>query len=873
MDIATQRRPILLIDRENFLGGKLAELLMAPTVVLVTKKEIVSEKDVIIVPYVAPIPKIPEGMYSRIVLVWSEKEAHLIEPLAQKAAEQRAEFFIIAGHDDYEKAEEVSATLLVLGDLFDARQEFPLTEFLQKAKNTKKITLSNMGLHVWRPILFSDALTHVAEILHQTSFSHRKFFIGPEHAYTSLSIAHSLQKIDPDIRIDFSSEKTGEQEEAVIPRQGLEQYDPMSALQKTYKNLSAKWEHKEMKTVMFPTKEKKLTQKRNWGFYSLYVLLVVVFLPAVFAFACMAIGFFLLTGGLNDLKSANISLSLQKIRAAEVNFSLSQNSLYVVEKEAQLVGQGRAIEQLSQKVSTGKTAAQIIENGISFFQAIQRVLSGKTTSAQQESEAAVAAVKQEALLLQNISVADFPKQYQKQLEDSMQLSSLLSGVIDELPNVLGIGGDKTYLVLFQNNMELRPGGGFIGSYGLLRLHNGAVKDFSIHDVYDADGQLKGHVEPPFAIRRYIPLVHLYLRDSNFDPDFVVNAKAAAFLLSQETGDKVDGVFAVNLNVLKTLLIGFGNVYVPSYNETVTADNFFTLLENHAEKNSFPGSTQKKDFLQAFAGALLTKLQSPKTLNADSMLEDGKNLILGKDILVAFSNPLAQAPFGVSNFSGTLTDMRTNRPQVVNDFLGVVEANLGVNKVNAFVTRSLAQQITVGAKGNAVERATLTLTNNSDGTWPGGVYRNYLRFVLPKNAVVNGITIDTIDQHMIPAITNSKIYEAKAFVAPKGLEVAKEEEGGKNVYGFLVTIPEKKTMQIAISYTLPHVFSLSNQKQTEDIMLWKQSGVDAYPYTLSLTIPDSMRFLDTPLGTTSMQAFTYQTQITGDQDMSISFTTK
>jgi len=48
-------------------------------------------------------------------------------------------------------------------------------------------------------------------------------------------------------------------------------------------------------------------------------------------------------------------------------------------------------------------------------------------------------------------------------------------------------------------MELRPGGGFIGSYAILSVDKGKITNFKIYDVYDADGQLKNHIEPPFAI--------------------------------------------------------------------------------------------------------------------------------------------------------------------------------------------------------------------------------------------------------------------------------------------------------------------------------------------------------------------------------------
>src|SRR5258706_15817855 len=60
------------------------------------------------------------------------------------------------------------------------------------------------------------------------------------------------------------------------------------------------------------------------------------------------------------------------------------------------------------------------------------------------------------------------------------------------PDLLGMKNKKTYLLLFQNNAELRPGGGFIGSYGLAVINKGKLQQLTIHNTYDADGQLKKH---------------------------------------------------------------------------------------------------------------------------------------------------------------------------------------------------------------------------------------------------------------------------------------------------------------------------------------------------------------------------------------------
>src|SRR3989344_4606784 len=250
-------------------------------------------------------------------------------------------------------------------------------------------------------------------------------------------------------------------------------------------------------------------------------------------------------------------------------------------------------------------------------------------------------------------------------------------------------GKKKYLVLFQNNMELRPGGGFIGSYGILSLDKGKIEEFSIHDVYEADGQLRGHVEPPFAIRRYVPEVHWYLRNSNFDVDFTKSASSAAFFLFQETGQIVDGVIGVDVAFVKNLVSAVGPIYVSEYKETVNGDNFFIVTETHADRDSFPASTQKKDFLTFLYKAINNKISSEKKLPYPSILKSIGDSILEKHILFAFSNSDIQKTFTVNGLSSSLWDGRKIDNSVVNDFIGISEANIGVNKANYFMGRSVS----------------------------------------------------------------------------------------------------------------------------------------------------------------------------------------
>ncbi|KKU82477.1 MAG: hypothetical protein UY10_C0032G0013, partial [Microgenomates group bacterium GW2011_GWA2_47_8] len=55
----------------------------------------------------------------------------------------------------------------------------------------------------------------------------------------------------------------------------------------------------------------------------------------------------------------------------------------------------------------------------------------------------------------------------------------------------GFDGQKTYLILLQNSMELRPAGGFIGSIATLGIEDGFMETPVVQDVYALDGQLKG----------------------------------------------------------------------------------------------------------------------------------------------------------------------------------------------------------------------------------------------------------------------------------------------------------------------------------------------------------------------------------------------
>lgn len=175
--------------------------------------------------------------------------------------------------------------------------------------------------------------------------------------------------------------------------------------------------------------------------------------------------------------------------------------------------------------------------------------------------------------------------------------------------MLGMNAPKKYLILFQNNMELRPTGGFIGSFALITFEKGRMNQIVVNDVYSADGQLKGHVDPPEPIRRYLGEANWYLRDSNWDPNFKSSAIKAEWFLDKELNQKVDGVISIDLYLIQELLKITGPIYLSDFNKTIDSSNLYLTTQSEVEDNFFPGSTKKASFLTALSRSLITEIEN------------------------------------------------------------------------------------------------------------------------------------------------------------------------------------------------------------------------------------------------------------------------
>jgi hypothetical protein len=877
--------PILIVDRLGTIGDALIEQLKDESlIVFVSQKKPSSPENVVYIPFFKKNPTVPDNTYSHIFVVDDGTGAtkDSLSSFIKKAQYDRA-IFLFATHVSRTNERFVSeiqglyqkAKIAVFGDIFCKDiiydTKFTVNKFIYQAQSYSKIDVPGDGTGISYPVFLEDVVEGIFEAVFGAGENKNLFYLFPKHAVMSISLAHMMQKTNPALHIDFIKEKKTNQGNYVFSTEGVYLLGENYALEDRIKEIDFK-EKKTLETVAVTSSPYKEEKNIVLPFFWLIICIAFfLFLPLI-----TVLGFSFL--GLESLKNTKSSLDKgdfiaagKSIYSANYSFSFAQNAMVILSSESQIFGRQDLLNKLEANVETGKNVSTAGTYLINASKSLTQAFSGNTNSTSSFIEAS-------NYLKNAIVIFEKEKAQGENLSDITQqidpLINFVSNTIDVWPDLLGFNNKKTYLVLFQNNMELRPGGGFIGSYGLLSLDKGKITDFSIHDVYDADGQLTGHVEPPFAIRRYLQSTNLYMRDSNFDVDYINDAAITARFLSLEKKQQVNGVIAVDVSFVKNILSAMGQIYVPEYNENVNSDNLFQLTESHAEKNFFPGSTQKKDFLRLLLQSMENNIASNKNISYLYLAQAVGDSISQKHVLFAFDNSSIQNLFTVNGWSSSLWDDRKDDKNLVNDYFGINEANLGINKANYFIKRSVSQIVNIDDNGGISSSITVAYKNtNVNGIWPGGNYKNYLRFILPQGAQMTSIKINGQIQSTIAAITDPQIYENKNFSPPSKLEIEKYDQNGKTIYGFLTNVPITALQTITFNYSLSNQVLVSSSVLNYDLRIFKQPGTDEYPYDFSITYPNVFRVIYTSDGADNNGRVVYSGNLNKDKDISINFAKK
>ncbi|MBI4973976.1 DUF4012 domain-containing protein [Candidatus Roizmanbacteria bacterium] len=409
----------------------------------------------------------------------------------------------------------------------------------------------------------------------------------------------------------------------------------------------------------------------------------------------------------------------------------------------------------------------------------------------------------------------FFSKYKGQMADAINMVAKAKKLSFYLPTILAQGGEKKYLLLFANNMELRPGGGFIGSYGILTMKDLTFEGIQVYDVYDADGQLTAHVKPPDPIRDYLSQPHWFLRDSAFSPDFYENYFQAKFFLDKERQlSDFSGGILITTTAIKNILYAFGNLYLPDFNEKVNADNFYLKTQLYAEKGFFPGSTQKKSFLSALTRQILTSLDSIPELE---LIKQVYKSAEEKQLVFYIENEDLQKVIDSYYWAGRIIEPHCppNIDNCYTDFLFPYDANLGVNKANFFMNRAMEVKINIDSEGIVHSYLNIKFKNESiQDIFPGGSYQNYFQILIPRDSLVKRIMIDD-----------------------RQLDQYDQDMGQFKKIGFFFDVPIQSKKEVSIEYQSIKKFLPG--KSIYQFLLQKQIGSINNDVNLEITLPPNM----------------------------------
>ncbi len=358
-----------------------------------------------------------------------------------------------------------------------------------------------------------------------------------------------------------------------------------------------------------------------------------------------------------------------------------------------------------------------------------------------------------------------------------------------LPTILGIEDKtRTYAILFLNSSELRPTGGFVQAVALVTVEDGQITATQTLSSYEIDRRIGGVIEPPQDIQDILKEKSWYFRDSNWDPHHPESAKRASWFIEKAMGVRVDGVISLPTTAFAEMLEVTGPLTLPQYNESLTSKNIQERLNFHAEVEL---TDQLKNYPSAVLDAFFQHILQKSSEELSAVVAALPTLLSSGEIQFSLISEDEQELLQPLRWSGSLVipvcPSQFSQVPCVVDSVYQVETNVGVNRVNASIKRSVEDKIEFTP--NLIKHKRFTkLTNSATSTaWPSGQYSTYVRWYLPLKSqldeiLVNGVVVDQAT-------------------------IRRTQEHGLLVLGLVVEIPIQSTKTIQINYHQPIVQSL------------------------------------------------------------------
>ena len=387
--------------------------------------------------------------------------------------------------------------------------------------------------------------------------------------------------------------------------------------------------------------------------------------------------------------------------------------------------------------------------------------------------------------------------------------------LEQLPYLLGTNGERTYLILWQNDKELRPTGGFITAYSIVKVNKGKFEPVNSDDIYQLDKKFNSKIPSPEPIKKYLPLVPYWnLRDMNLSPDFKTSMDT--FYQNYSTiknAPPIDGIISVDTYPLVGLLkvmgqlgvSGFGN-YSADNDSRCNCPNVIYQLESYADvagpivwddisgKIVYkpPHADNRKAFLGPLMNTLVANAMGQPKDKLSSLFQVGWDSLTQKHVLFWMKDAQVQKAVESFNVAGRIQD-------TTGDFLAINDTNFAGAKSNLYVQENVTLNVEQSKTGST-NSLTIKYSNPQkyDG-WLNGPYRDWIRVYVPAGSTL----VDSTGSD-VPVTTSQDL--------------------GKTVFEGFFTLRPMGVTELHFKYK-----TLVVQKKGHKILIQKQPGTEGHQY--------------------------------------------
>lgn len=446
--------------------------------------------------------------------------------------------------------------------------------------------------------------------------------------------------------------------------------------------------------------------------------------------------------------------------------------------------------------------------------------------------------------LNRVNTTVFPSSVRQDFNNAraeiQNLYELLIRFQNYLDLVLDLLGDQvphTYLILLQNNYEIRPAGGFLGSMIFAEVDQGVLTQFDFKDVYDFDGIFTNN--PDYLPPEYEGFNELlWIRDANYTPDFAISAARIESLMQQAKAPSFDTVISIDQTLIEDVLTITGPVLLPSYNANITAENFFTVLTYLVEAKKYENEDDKgilSEFIQSFQNALFDSIDFQLLAGIFIQNLDTKHLQL-------FSKkPAIQTQIEFYNFGNRF--QAQNIPKNHN-YLLVTNTSIGGNKTDKFIKQRLIYNTHFNPDNSIQNTLTIrrhhSFTDAQELRWqsqlrPFGVTQmvDYTRYILGRG--------DNLSMVKVFVPNNTKLLSVAGLDSTAEISQHLDPDLNNQYFLFPIRVKPGQTTEVSLKFA-PQIRLNPNPTDTYYLHLQSQAGAlnTHFNKTYTFSNPESQR---------------------------------